>query len=79
MRSRILDFISEQVPVFIFPHPQMKVFRPRRDRTQPAFFLPAAATQFFILRSAFGVVYSQCHFYKIVETSESNEFSLMHV
>lgn len=29
MRPRILDFISEQVLVFVFPHPQMKGFGTR--------------------------------------------------
>lgn len=41
MRPTILDFISEQVLVFVFPHPQMKVFRPQRDweHRQPSFCL----------------------------------------
>lgn len=41
--------------------------------------LPVATREFCFLRAALGMVCSQCHFYKIVERSECNEFGLMRV
>lgn len=75
-----LGFHLRTSPCFCLPTSTDEGFSAtERLRTQTAFFLPVAATEFFILRAAFGVVYSQCHFYKTVERSECNEFGLMHV